>query len=97
MKKSILILALLAVLIGPVSAFACACQGNQYRTGTGPVTMAEAQQITQNYLSTIDAHLSADEITLKGQTYYVDVKDDEGKNVAKLSIDMQTGSIRPVF
>lgn len=97
MKKKLLLFAFLVVLIAPVSALACACQGNQYRTGSGLVTMDEARQITTNYLSTIDAHLSADNIILQGQTYYVDVKDEEGKNVAKLSIDMVTGAIRPVF
>ena len=97
MKKVILTMALLAVIIIPVSAFACACQGNQYRTGTGLVTMDEARQITASYLGTIDTSLSAGDIQLQGQTFYVDVKDADDKPVAKLSIDMLTGEIRPVF
>lgn len=97
MKKIILTVALLAVMIIPVSALACGCEGNQYRTGTGLVTMDEARQITTNYLSTIDGRLTAGDIRLEGQTFYVDVKDETEKPVAKLSIDMLTGAIRPVF
>ncbi len=97
MKKMFIVIALLAVIIAPVSALACACQGNQYRTGTGPVSMEEAQQITTNYLSTIDTRLSAEEITLEGQSYFVNVKDENGNPVARLSIDKLTGAIRPEF
>ena len=97
MKKIILTMALLAVIIIPVSAFACGCGGNQYRTGTGLVTTEEAQQITANYLSTIDTRLTAGDIQLEGQIFYVDVKDENENPIAKLSIDMLTGAIRPVF
>ena len=90
-------MALLAVIIAPVSAFACACAGNQYRTGTGTVTTEEAGQITANYLSTIDTRLSAGEIRLEGQIYLVNIQDEEGNPVAKLSIDMLTGAIKPIF
>lgn len=97
MKKIALTIALLAVLIAPMSALACGCDGNQYRTGTGVVTMEEAKQITANYLTTIDTRLSAGDIQLEGQNYYVTVNDENNKQVARLSIDMLTGSIRPVF
>jgi hypothetical protein len=97
MKKILLMMALLAVIIAPVSALACGCQGNQYRTGTGVVEMEEAKQITANYLSTIDSRLSADDISLEGQIYLVSVTDENNNPVAKLSIDMLTGAIRPVF
>jgi hypothetical protein len=97
MKKIVITMALLAVIIAPVSAFACACQGNQYRTGTGVVNMEEAKQITANYLSTIDSRLSADDIRLEGQMYIVSVTDENSQPVAELSIDMLTGAIRPVF
>jgi hypothetical protein len=97
MKKILITIALFAVIIAPVSALACACQGNQYRTGTGAVSMEEAKQITANYLSTIDSRLSADDISLEGQIYLVSVTDENNNPVAKLSIDMLTGAIRPVF
>lgn len=97
MKKTVLTLALLALVISPVSAFACGCQGNQYRTGTGIVSIDEAKQITTSYLSTIDTRLSAGDITLEGQTYYININDENGQQIAKLSIDMLTGAIRPVF
>ena len=97
MKKLLLVAVLTAILIAPVAALACGCQGNQYRTGTGVVTLDEARQISANYLSTIDSRLLAEDIQLEGQTYQVNVKDQDGKPVAKLSIDMLTGSIRPIF
>ena len=97
MKKTLLSLTLLALIIAPVSAFACGCQGNQYRTGTGIVSMDEAKLITTNYLGTIDTRLSAGDITLEGQTYYININDENGQHIAKLSIDMLTGAIRPVF
>ena len=59
--------------------------------------MDEAEQISANYLTTIDTTLSSGEITLDGQTYLVEINDDNGNHVAKLSIDMLTGAIRPVF
>jgi hypothetical protein len=97
MKKIVITMALLAVIIAPVSAFACGCQGNQYRTGTGLVSEEEAKQISTNYLNTIDTRLSADDIRLEGQAYLVNIKDENGNPVAKLSIDILTGDIRPVF
>lgn len=97
MKKMFITVALLAVIIAPVSAFACACGGNQYRTGTGPVSMEEAKQISSNYLSTIDTRLTADEIRLEGQAYLVNIKDENDNPVATLSIDTTTGAIKPVF
>ncbi len=97
LKKTIIMLGLGIVLLAPAAAMACACQGNQYRTGTGAVTMEEAGQITTNYLNTIDSRLTAGKIRLEGQTYLVDVNDAEGNPVAKLSIDMLTGAIKPVF
>ena len=97
MKKIAITMALLAVIIAPVSALACGNQGNQYRTRTGVVSMEEAQQISANYLNTIDTRLSADDIRLEGQAYLVSIKDENSNPVAKLSIDMLTGAIRPVF
>jgi hypothetical protein len=97
MKKIVITMALLAVIIAPVSALACGNQGNQYRTGTGVVSMEEAKQISAYYLSTIDTQLSADDIWLEGQIFFVNVTDENSNLVAKLSIDMLTGAIRPVF
>jgi hypothetical protein len=97
MKKLLLTMALLTIIIAPVSALSCGNQGNQYRTNTGPVSMDEAKQISAYYLSTIDSQLSADDLWLEGQVYLVSVTDENSNQVAKLSIDMLTGDIRPVF
>ena len=97
MNKILISMALFAVIITPVSSLACGSQGNQYRTGTGVVSLTEAEQISAYYLSTIDTQLSADDVRLEGQAYSVSVKDENGALVAKLSINMLTGDIKPVF
>ena len=95
--KKVYITVMLAALLVPGIARACGCQGNQYRTGTGLVTYEEAEAITRNYLSTIDASLQPGTIELDGQIYSVQVTDDTGNQVAKLNIDMLTGDVRPAF
>lgn len=98
MKKMLLTpLVALALFAAPLSAMACGSQGNQYRTGTGLVTPEEAEQITANYISTIDTNLQVGKVSFDGQTYVVNVDDNSGKLVAKLNIHMLTGEIRPVF
>lgn len=97
MKKLLLTLAALAFLAAPVSVLACGTQGNQYRTATGLVTQEEAQQITANYISTIDSSLQVGDVSFDGQSYVVNVMDDQGRLIAKLNIHMLTGEIRAVF
>jgi hypothetical protein len=96
-KKNFLAAGIILSLSGPVTALACGSQGNQYRTGTGLVTADEAEQITTNYISTIDTNLQVGDVSFDGQVYVVNVNDDNGNMIAKLNIHMLTGEIRPVF
>jgi hypothetical protein len=97
-KKNLLAAGIVISLSIPAAAFACGCQGNQYRTGTGPVSMEEAQQITLNYLSTIDdGSLRPGNIELDGNVYLVDILDAEDAVIAKLNIDMFSGAVQTKF
>lgn len=96
-QKKLISIVLLLVLALPAYALGCG-SGNNYRTRTGVVNQAEAKQMTQNYLASIDgAKLQPGEIMLEGRTYLVDVVDEGGKSVVKMNIDMLTGDMRPVF
>ena len=96
-KKRIISIVLLLSLMLPAYAFGCT-SGNNYRTSTGVVTRAEAKQMTQNYLASIDgAKFKPGDIQLNGRTYLIDVIDESGKSVVQLNIDMLTGNLRPVF
>jgi len=98
MKKVLIVALIVGGLMLPAAAFACGCSGNSYRTGTGPVTMEEAQQITERYLATIDnGRLQPGDIQLNGSAYLVEIVDENGKSVARMNIDMLSGAIRPVF
>ena len=97
-KKSLLTAGIIVSLAIPVSALACGCQGNQYRTGSGPVSLGEAQQITINYLSSIDdGSLRPGRVELNGDAYLVDIIDAGGEIVAKLNINMYNGTIQTQF
>ena len=96
-KKGIISIVLLFAIALPAYAFGCG-SGNNYRTSTGVVTKDEAQQMTQNYLASIDgARFKPGDIQLDGRTYLVDVVDESGKSVVKMNIDMLTGDMKPVF
>jgi capsule polysaccharide export protein KpsE/RkpR len=97
--KKLLITPLVAIALFamPISAMACGSQGNQYRTSNGLVSPEEAEEITANYISTIDTNLQVGEVSFDGQSYVVSVKDDDGNLVATLNIHKLTGAIRPVF
>jgi hypothetical protein len=96
-KKGIISIVLLLAIVLPAYAFGCG-SGNNYRTSTGVVTKDEAQQMTQNYLASIDgARFKPGDIQLDGRTYLVDVVDESGKSVVKMNIDMLTGDMKPVF
>lgn len=99
MKKQLAIaMFCLSLAAAPATVLACACQGNQYRTGNGPVSLEEAQAITVNYLASIDnGNLRPGNVTLDGSTYVVDVFDESGNAVATLNINMYDGSIQPRF
>jgi len=98
MKKILIMTLIFGGLVLPAAAFACGCSGNNYRTGNGPVSPEEAQQITQNYLASIDnGHLKPGVIQQEGNAYLAEILDETGKPVAKMSIDALTGEIRPVF
>lgn len=96
-KKRLISIVLLLAIALPAYSFGCT-SGNNYRTKTGVVTREEAQQMTQNYLASIDgAQLKPGQIQLDGRIYLVDVVDESGKSVVKMNIDMLTGAMRPVF
>jgi hypothetical protein len=96
-KKKLISIVLLLTIALPAYALGCG-SGNNYRTGKGVVSRDEAQQMTQNYLASIDgARLQPGDIQLDGRTYLVDVIDESGKSVVKMNIDMLTGDMRPVF
>jgi len=98
MKKILIMTLIFGGLVLPAAAFACGCSGNSYRTGNGPVSPEEAQQITERYLATIDnGHLKTGAIQQEGNAYLAEILDETGKPVAKMSIDALTGEIRPVF
>jgi len=98
MRKTITAFVVALTLAAPAAVLACACQGNQYRTGTGYVTLQEAQTITMNYLTSIDnGSLRPGNISLDGSVYVVDVYDENGNAVATLNINMYDGSIQTRF
>lgn len=98
MKKTIISTLIVGGLMLPAAAFACGCQGNAYRTSTGPVSPEEAQVITQRYLSTIDnGSFHPGEIKFNGNVYLAPILDENDNTVANMSIDALTGEIRPVF
>jgi hypothetical protein len=96
-KTRIISIVLLLAIALPAYAFGCG-SGNNYRTSTGVVTKVEAQQMTQNYLASIEgARFKPGDIQLDGRTYLVNVVDEGGNAVVQLNIDMLTGNLRPVF
>ena len=98
MKKMLITpLVSIALFAIPISVMACGSQGNQYRTSTGLVSPEEAEQITANYISTIDTNLQVGAVSFDGQAYVVNVNDDGGNPVATLNIHKLSGAIRPVF